>query len=164
MVLQIRLDTQHSSDAFSKNIFVGPSAKISQISALNPPSKSAHALVDDKQQIRQNLRNKIQCMLKIAKELPSRKCVSMIRRNLEDIQNYCAIFGKTFIVVEENIVCNQYNLQGSHHDKAILFRGPDERATVAICVTEKGSLLHRNDSDWKVYRDAGDIFIQHLVA
>jgi hypothetical protein len=62
-----------------------------------------------------------------------------------------------FIVCELRIACDQYDLGGSKHHQATLFRGPSEDASVAICVTEQGSLLHRNDSDWKIYCNAGDV-------
>ena len=168
MVVEVRLDTQHSPRSLSKirtnSSVVDRESNSGLLSAFETISNTASRLNNDQQQIRQDLRQKIQLTLEIAKDLPPVRCVSMIRRNLADIQNYCAIFGKTFIVVEQNITCDQYDLQGAHSDKAILFRGPDERATVAICVTEKGSLLHRNDSAWTVYRDVGDILVHPLAA
>jgi hypothetical protein len=60
-------------------------------------------------------------------------------------------------VIEEKITCDQYELGGRRQDSAILFRGPNKEATVAICVTAKGSLLHRNDYPWTIYRNAGDV-------
>ena len=164
MTLQVQSNTQNYSTSYSSNTVVGTSEKRNRVSTLSATLDSVPSPTDEKQKIRQNLRNKIQAMLEIAKDLPPQQCVSMIRRNLADIQTYCAIFGKTFIVVEEDITCEQYDLEASPYDKALLFRGPDERATVAICVTEKGSLLHRNDSAWTVYRNAGDIFTHHFAA
>ena len=52
---------------------------------------------------------------------------------------------------------DEYELGGSHQQKATLFRGPSEDASVAICVTSQGSLLHRNGSLWQIYYNAGDI-------
>lgn len=109
------------------------------------------------QHIKQELRNKIQTMLDSAKDLSSIDCLKTIRKEFGEIQEYCESVGKTFIVIEEEITCSQFDLGGRPHDAAILFRGPNEEANVAVCVTTKGSLLHRNDSDWRIYRDAGDI-------
>ena len=108
--------------------------------------------------IKQEIRNRIQNVLETAKYLPPEACTQLVRDQLFEIQSYCQQVGKNFIFVEEEIICNQYDLNGACDDVATLFRGPDERASVAICVTQKGSLLHRNDCEWKVYRDAGDIF------
>lgn len=108
-------------------------------------------------QIKQKIRQSIYEALQIAKELLPDACLSEIRDRLLCIQNYCKSVEKTFIFVEEAITCDQYGLGGNCQDVAILFRGPSEDASVAICVTHKGSLLHRNDSPWMVYRDMGDI-------
>ncbi|MEL6384465.1 MAG: hypothetical protein AAFQ89_18815 [Cyanobacteria bacterium J06626_18] len=59
--------------------------------------------------------------------------------------------------MQESITCDEYDLGGSFKDKAILFRGPSEDASVAICLTDKGSLLHRNGSLWRLYGNAGDV-------
>lgn len=103
------------------------------------------------------LRQAIQSTLHIAKELPPDLCLQEVKTRLILIQDYCHRVGKTFIFVEEVISCQQYELGGSDWDKAVLFRGPSEDASVAICVTQQGSLLHRNSSPWMVYRNMGDI-------
>ena len=115
------------------------------------------AQTETKESIRRTLSNGIQNILEMAKTLPPDCRVAMVREKLVDIQQYCSTVGKTFIVVEENIGCHQYDLNGSNQDQATLFRGPDERATVAICVTQKGSLMLRNGPDWVVYRNGGDV-------
>ncbi|MBW4472159.1 MAG: hypothetical protein KME45_17400 [Stenomitos rutilans HA7619-LM2] len=107
--------------------------------------------------IRQELQQKIQTALQIAKDLPPHDCLEEVEKSLLAIQSYCKTLEKTFIVVEEAITCDQYELGGSKHDTAILFRGPNQKATVAICVTAKGSLLHRNDHPWTIYRNVGDV-------
>ncbi|NJP12034.1 MAG: hypothetical protein HC866_23285 [Leptolyngbyaceae cyanobacterium RU_5_1] len=103
------------------------------------------------------MRQRIQTALQYAKELPADDCLEEIKDRLLAIQSYCKTVGKTFIVVEEEITCDQYELGGCNQDVAILFRGPNEDASVAICVTAQGSLLHRNGYPWKVYRNAGDV-------
>jgi hypothetical protein len=108
-------------------------------------------------QVKQDLRQKIQLALQSAKDLPPQQCLREIRNRLLAIQAYCRTINKTFIVVEERITCNQYGLGGQQYNGAILFRGPSEDASVAICVTDNGSLLHRNSSPWKIYRNTGDI-------
>ncbi|MEB3292972.1 MAG: hypothetical protein VKJ24_07415 [Synechococcales bacterium] len=107
--------------------------------------------------IKHTLRQRIQDALQCAQELPPDRILPAIRQRLQAIQAYCQSVGKTFVVVEETITCGHHDLGGDPADAATLFRGPDERASVAICVTYKGSVLHRNDSPWRVYRDAGDI-------
>ncbi|MGF1516076.1 MAG: hypothetical protein ACFB5Z_20585 [Elainellaceae cyanobacterium] len=134
-----------------------------------PPRSLTQNLLDDRlapsrDQIKQILRSKIQNTLSIAKGLPPQLCLQVVRERLISIQRYCGSVGKTFIMVEEAIACDQFSLGGLCQDTATLFRGPDEKASVAICVTRKGSLLHRNDSDWTVYRNAGDVFVAGLEA
>ena len=107
--------------------------------------------------IRQALQQKIQTALQVAKDLPPDACLKEIETSLLAIQSYCQTVQKTFIVIEEKITCDQYELGGCQQDSAILFRGPNKEATVAICVTAKGSLLHRNDYPWMVYRNVGDV-------
>ncbi|PSB28387.1 hypothetical protein C7B82_13660 [Stenomitos frigidus ULC18] len=107
--------------------------------------------------IRQELQQKIQTALQVAKDLPPDDCLKAIETSLLAIQAYCRTVQKTFIVVEEKVTCDQYELGGRQEDSAILFRGPNREATVAICVTAKGSLLHRNDYPWTIYRNAGDV-------
>jgi len=108
-------------------------------------------------EVRQELGQKIHAALQSAKDLPLQDCLTDIRTRLLEIQAYCASIGKAFIVIEERIACNQYDLGCCHHHTATLFRGPREDASVAICVTDQGSLLHRNHSEWQVYRNVGDI-------
>ena len=108
-------------------------------------------------EIKQELRRQLNEALHSAKYLPSVQCRHEIRRQLNNIQNYCKANEKTFIFVEQRITCNEYGLGGDRQERATLFRGPNEDASVAICVTDRGSLLHRNSCPWKIYRDAGDI-------
>jgi hypothetical protein len=110
-----------------------------------------------KEQIKQELRLRIQETLQIARTLPFDIGLEVIKKRLLNLQRYCQSKGKGFIFVEQEITCDQYKLQGSHRDAAILFRGPNEDASVAICLTYRGSLLYRNSSPWIIYRDAGDI-------
>lgn len=110
-----------------------------------------------KEKTKQELRRRIQELLQIASELPADASLTEIRKRLLNIQQYAQFMGKGFIFVEQEITCDQYSLEGSGHDAAVLFRGPREDASVAICLTHKGSLLYRNSCPWIVYRDAGDI-------
>ncbi|MEM9483254.1 MAG: hypothetical protein AAGA83_06130 [Cyanobacteria bacterium P01_F01_bin.116] len=107
--------------------------------------------------VKQTIRRLLQETLTIAQKLPVARRQTYIRQSLENIQDYCATFEKTFIVREITISCDQYEIGGSQHHFATLFRGPSKDASVAICITEQGSLLHRNDSPWKVYCNAGDV-------
>ena len=113
-------------------------------------------MVKTKIDIKQELRRRLQEALYSAKYLPPIKCRNEIRKQLTAIQMYCKVHEKTFIFVEQRITCNQYELGGDCQEEATLFRGPNEDASVAICVTDKGSLLHRNSCPWEIYRDAGD--------
>lgn len=110
-----------------------------------------------RQHFKHELRQKIQTALQSAKELAPDACLNEIKNRLLAIQMDCGAIGKPFIVVEEMITCDQYELGGRTQDTATLFRGPHESASVAICVTLKGSLLHRNSNPWQVYRNAGDV-------
>ncbi|NEQ50813.1 MAG: hypothetical protein F6K11_11865 [Leptolyngbya sp. SIO3F4] len=115
--------------------------------------------------VKQTIYRLLQETLSVAQKLPVAKRRKFIRQGLENIQDYCATFEKTFIFHELTITCDQYGLGGCQHHSATLFRGPNEDASVAICVTDQGSLLHRNDSPWTVYRDAGDVNpVQHALA
>lgn len=107
--------------------------------------------------VKQTIRRLLQETLTIAEKLPVAKRRTFIRQGLNNIQDYCATFDKTFIVHELTITCDHYDLGGCQYHAATLFRGPNEDASVAICVTDQGSLLHRNDSPWQVYCDAGDV-------
>lgn len=107
--------------------------------------------------IKQELRRRIYETLEVAAELTADDREDEIRFRLFAIQNYCKTVEKTFIVVEQAITCDQFNLGGSAAETATLFRGPNDNASVAICVTRKGSILHRNGSSWEVYRNEGDI-------
>jgi hypothetical protein len=108
-------------------------------------------------EIHKAIGQRINKLLQSAKNLPPQDCLSEIRNTLAEIQKDCLSANKSFIFVEKQITCANYQLGGSAKDQAILFRGPREDASVAICVTAKGSLLHRNGGAWTVYRDAGDI-------
>lgn len=113
---------------------------------------------------RQELQQKIQAALQVAKNLPPDACLKEIENRLLAIQAYCKTVKKTFIVVEEKITCDQYELGVCKQDTAILFREPIQESIVAICVTAKGSLLHCHDYPWMVYRNVGDVDpIEHLL-
>lgn len=114
-------------------------------------------LQDSRSQFKQILRHKIQAALWTAQSLPAEACLSEIRSQLMAIQKYCDCHQKKFLFVEETITCNQYDLGGSDRHFATLFRGPSQDASVAICITQKGSLLHRNSCAWTAYKNAGDI-------
>lgn len=124
----------------------------------NPPSNSVdRALLSLRESSKQELRYRINSTLQMAKHLPPLDCLQVIKSRLSEIQADCRAIGKTFIVVEEAITCDQYDLGGLSHETATLLRGPSRDASVAICVTDRGSLLHRNGVYWKIYRDAGDV-------
>lgn len=112
---------------------------------------------EQREQIKQEMRRRIQQALEFAKDLSTDDCQDEIRSRLFTIQKYCKSVGKTFIVFEERITCEQFGLGGSREESATLFRGPNENASVAICVTDRGSLLYRNDSPWRIYRNFGDV-------
>lgn len=107
--------------------------------------------------IKTEIRQQILDMLLVAQAQFSDEAVQTIRERLAAIQLFCQSVGKTFIVVEEAIACNQFDLGGHSWHTATLFRGPKPDASVAICMTQNGSLLYRNSSPWSIYRDAGDI-------
>jgi len=116
-----------------------------------------------REQIKQEIRQRIQEILQSVRDLPSNDYLNEVRNKLLAVQLYCRSVGKTFIFVEERITCDQYDLGGYYGDQATLFRGPSEAASVAICVTNKGSLLHRNDCPWKIHTHMGDINpVEHL--
>ena len=119
---------------------------------------------NQREQIKRELQQRIYAALQNAKELPPDQCLHEIRNRLFAIQHYCKIAGKTFIAIEETITCDQYELGGNHQDTATLFRGPSLDASVAICVTEQGSLLHRNSSFWKIYKNAGDVNLAEFLS
>jgi hypothetical protein len=114
-------------------------------------------LQTQRSQIKQELQQRIHEALQSAKDLPPDECLCEIKDRLLAIQKYCETVQKTFIMIEEKITCDQHNLGGCRQHIATLFRGPSEDASVAICVTDQGSLLHRNDCPWKIYRSLGDI-------
>ncbi|WP_416673292.1 hypothetical protein [Egbenema bharatensis] len=120
-------------------------------------SEFSKAETNPKAQIRKEIGRRIYELLKTARDLPPQDCLNEVRNTLSEIQKTCLSIDKSFIFVEKRITCANYQLGGSSEDPAILFRGPREDASVAICVTDKGSLLHRNGSPWIVYRDAGDV-------
>ncbi|WP_228035422.1 hypothetical protein [Oculatella sp. LEGE 06141] len=128
-------------------------AKIEQTLAALPVAPVQY----QREHIKQELRQRIQETLWAAQDLSPEACLQEIQDRLLAIQLYCKTVGKTFIMIEEEITCNQFELGGRSEHGATLFRGPSEDASVAICVTHRGSLLHRNDSSWKIYKSAGDI-------
>ncbi|MDB9528047.1 hypothetical protein PN498_18780 [Oscillatoria sp. CS-180] len=107
--------------------------------------------------IKQELRRRISETLTIAQLLPPGEACDEIRDRLLRMQDYCSSNGKTFIFIEQRINCHQFELGGRNDATATLFRGPSEDASVAICVTDEGSLLYRNDSSWTLYRNEGDV-------
>ncbi len=107
--------------------------------------------------IKQELRRLLKETLTVAQTKSVAEREHFIRIGLSQIQTYCKSVNKTFIAHELRITCNEYELGGSRHQTATLFRGPSEDASVAICVTDQGSLLHRNGSLWQAYCNAGDI-------
>ena len=127
------------------------------ISSNHSKSKEIKRDFQIKADIKQNIRRLLQETLIIAQEREISERRQFVRESLDYVQTYCKQADKTFIVCEEAITCEQFDLGGSTDDQATLFRGPSEAASVAICVTEKGSLLHRNDSEWRIYCDAGDV-------
>uniref|UniRef100_A0A832H0S9 Uncharacterized protein n=1 Tax=Oscillatoriales cyanobacterium SpSt-402 TaxID=2282168 RepID=A0A832H0S9_9CYAN len=114
---------------------------------------------DQRSQVKLELRQRIQAALDSAKHLPPQECLREIETRLLAIQADCKTIAKTFIVIKQRITCNQFGLGGSNQDAATLFRGPNNDASVAICVTDRGSLLHRSSRPWQVYRNAGDITV-----
>jgi len=130
---------------------------------LEPPQGSMITqnpfISDQRSQAKLELRQQIQAALDSAKRLPPQECLREIEIRLFAIQAYCRTVDKTFIVVKQRITCDQYGLGGRNHDAATLFRGPSGDASVAICVTDRGSLLHRSSGSWQVYRNAGDITV-----
>ncbi len=119
-----------------------------------PPELSHQS---QKEQIKQEVRRRIQEILQICRDLPPSRRLYEVKRRLLGIQYYCESRGKTFTFVQMSITCDEYDLGGSSKDKATLFRGPSEDASVAICITDQGSLLHRNGSLWRLYQNAGDV-------
>lgn len=117
-----------------------------------------------REQAKQEIRRIIQDALHNAKALSPSDCLHMIRDGLLEAQDFSKSVGKNFIFVEKSITCDQYELGGNCCEQAILFRGPNEDASVAICVTRKGSLLHRNDSPWRVYKNMGDVSPQKCLS
>ncbi|MEM9088851.1 MAG: hypothetical protein AAGC93_08925 [Cyanobacteria bacterium P01_F01_bin.53] len=107
--------------------------------------------------IKQTLRSLLQQTLRVAQRRPAAERRQLVRTKLSHIQTYCQEIDKVFIVREVRITCDQYDLGGHQQQRATLFHGPSDDASVAICVTDKGSLLHRNDSLWRVYYNAGDV-------
>ncbi|KAM3097579.1 hypothetical protein ACKFKG_07900 [Phormidesmis sp. 146-35] len=114
-------------------------------------------LEKQREQVKRIVGQKINAALLSAQTLSPDDCLGEIKTRLLSIQIECQAIGKSFIVVEERVTCSQHQLKGYDRDKATLFRGPSENASVAICVTDKGSLLHRNGDCWRVYKDAGDV-------
>jgi hypothetical protein len=99
-----------------------------------------------REQIKQEIQQRIHETLQSARGLPSNDCLSEVRSKLLAVQLYCKSVGKTFIFIEECITCDQYDLGGHHGDKATLFRG------------------HRNDCPWRIYRHMRDVNpVEHLL-
>jgi hypothetical protein len=113
-----------------------------------------------RQKFKQELRQRIHEALQFAKDLSPDDCLAEIKNRLLAIQRDCLSMQKSFIVVEEQITCDQYNIGGSKQETATLFRGPSPDASVAICVTQRGSLLYRNGNLWVVYRHVGNQLLQ----
>ncbi|MEL7520615.1 MAG: hypothetical protein AAF050_01325 [Cyanobacteria bacterium J06649_5] len=109
------------------------------------------------QNVKQELRRLIKETLLITYQKPVVERRRTVRQQLVKIQTYCKDQEKTFIFRELTIRCDQYGVGGNSQDMATLFRGPSEKASVAICVTQKGSILHRNDGCWRVWDNAGDV-------
>ncbi len=112
---------------------------------------------NQRSRVKQVVGQKIYAALLSAQKLPPSDCLQEIKNRLLILQIECQTIGKSFIVVEERVTCSQHGLKGYDRDKATLFRGPSETASVAICVTDKGSLLHRNGDCWRVYKNVGDV-------
>lgn len=126
--------------------------------------KPIHALIQIRQDsINQEIRLRISEALQAARNLPPEDRVDEVRFRLFAIQNYCRTVEKTFAVVEQQITCDQFDLDGCADDRAILFQSSSEDISVAICVTHKGSLLHRNSCPWKLDKNEGDIDSAALV-
>lgn len=119
---------------------------IQALETLEPVSTKAHTLSE-----------RIHAALQFAKNLPPEECLAAIKISLAAIQAYCRTIEKPFVVIEERITCDQHDLGGNSHHQATLFRGPCKDASVAICVTDRGSLLYRSSNEWQIYRNAGDI-------
>lgn len=107
--------------------------------------------------IKQELRQRISETLAVAQFLSPTEACNEVRDRLQLMQAYCQSVGKTFIFVEQRIYCHQFDLGGSSKVMATLFRGPSEDASVAICITDAGSLLYRSSSAWVLYRNEGDL-------
>jgi hypothetical protein len=123
----------------------------------NEQSTNIPPIQNQRERVKQVLGQKIYAALLSAQTLPPDDCLQEIKNRLLAIQTECQTIGKSFIVVEERITCSQHELKGCDRDSATLFRGPSENASVAICVTDKGSLLHRNGDCWRVYKNVGDV-------
>jgi len=108
-------------------------------------------------QIKVTIAQTIHAILTEAPKFTTAKRSQMVRHNLQVLQHQCSQAGKTFIFIEEAITCDRFDLGGCSAAQATLFRGPDPSASVAICVTDAGSLLHRNGSRWQIYENAGDV-------
>jgi len=150
MKLLIKRNTSGAEESIAKESATTP---VQSQQNLNQQNQNQQDLV------KQEIRQQIDQALRSAQTLPPGDRTNEIRCRLAALQNYCTTVNKTFIVVEQIVTCDRFDLGGSTDERAILFRGPKEEASVAICVTEKGSLLHRNSSPWCVYRNEGDIFL-----
>lgn len=111
----------------------------------------------EQDQVKQEQKRKIHGVLQTAVELPLPTCRDYIRAELLALKAFCQNWGKLFVVVEEQITCAQHDLGGREEQTATLFRGPDQKASVAICITDQGSLAYRNGSLWCIHKNEGDI-------
>ena len=107
--------------------------------------------------IKQELRLLLRETLTMVQKEPVANRQQFVRKKLEYIQGHCQRANKKFIVCELGITCDQYGLGGSEHHCAVLFRGPSEDASVAICVTDRGSVLYRSGSPWQLIYSARDV-------
>ena len=107
--------------------------------------------------IKQEQKRRIHAVLQQAIELPLPTCRDHIRAELLALKAFCERWGKLFVVIEEQISCAQHDLGGKDEQIATLFRGPDQKASVAICITDQGSRAYRNVALWCVHRNKGDI-------
>ncbi|MFM7427335.1 MAG: hypothetical protein ACKO7W_20435 [Elainella sp.] len=111
----------------------------------------------EQEQIRQEQKRRIHAVLQTAVGLPLPTCRDYIRTELLALKAFCRRWGRLFIVIEEQITCAQHDLGGKEEQAATLFRGPDQNASVAICITAQGSLAYRNGTLWCIHRNGGDI-------
>lgn len=115
-----------------------------------------------REQIKRNIRQRIQIALRTARTLPPEGRARTIRVHLRALQSYCKSVDKSFMFAEEAIACSHYGLGGLPEASATLFHSADPQSAIAICVTQQGSLLYRSGSSWAIYRHEGDINVPSL--